>query len=174
MGPRRIACRPRCSLVPALTGVVRMTPPGVSSMNWRDDVVADAIEEGQAEAGAVALIDDVGLVGVGRRRFEIGIAGIGAVDVDEAQRRIELLEARPLDAAGVAQIEIDAGRQRAADVDARETLRDRRCRSPGRRRSLRGDSLRRAGRAARSSRRCRTDRCRRRRAFAARPSSQPG
>ena len=88
----------------------------------REHVVGDAIVESETEALACALVGEVDLVGVGHCRLEIGIAGVGAVGVEEAQRRIELLETGTLDTAGVADVHLNRFKQRAADVDAWKPL----------------------------------------------------
>src|SRR5690606_5688166 len=86
----------------------------------RKHVVADAVVEGEAKALASVLVGEVGLVRIGKRRLQQWIAGDGAVGVDEAKIWIELLESGPLDAAGVAQVDVDVVAESAADVDARE------------------------------------------------------
>src|SRR5690606_19131282 len=57
---------------------------------------------------------------IGKRRLQQWIAADGAVGVDEAKVRIQLLETWALNAAGVAQIDVDVVSESAADMDARE------------------------------------------------------
>src|SRR5690606_620199 len=82
-----------------------------------NDVLAHAVEQGDADAGRVLLIGEVGLERVGDRGPQVRVAAEGARCVEEAERGVQLLEVRPLDAARIAEVEVDILRKLAPRVE---------------------------------------------------------